>query len=59
MASVAPILGMSMMAFGLAFLIFCVGGLLYTVVRREGRRVNRSSPNPAGVPDRITGDGSP
>ena len=59
MASVAPILGMSMMAFGLAFFIFCVGGLVYTVVRREGRRINRNSPTPAGVPDGIAGDGSP
>ena len=36
MDTVAPILGMSMLAFGFLLLLFCLGGLARTYWRRSG-----------------------
>ena len=41
MESIAPALGISMMIFGLALLLFCLGGLAYTFWRRTGAALEK------------------
>lgn len=51
MDTVAPILGMSMMAFGFLLLLFCLGGLARTYWRRSGINVNRRTATSPGAVD--------
>lgn len=59
MDTVAPILGMSMLASGFLLLLFCLGGLARTYWRRSGINVNRGTTTSPGAVDSSARDTSP
>ena len=57
MDSFAPVLGMTMMVFGLIMLVVCLGVLAYFYWPRSERDPGRNRANHGAIPDDQSGEG--